>query len=273
MIKNKKIFASALVAGILWCGMPSCDIVNASPQDYGRQEDSTVNRPTPDKKKGDTIDIGSNSPFKQITDNTGTISKEKMDSISSELDAIYKELPQEFGEYKMYTFLYNSKSKKPADVLGELVATNQLSGLAKPIIFVFNTETKSFIFGMDERIASYTPCDFYLSLANKTLASKEKATAEDIEEFLVRSNSMFVLNRKKEMPKAEIPVADSKFIKVIDFSNQASSDSKSNENKDEDEGKQKDVKVDDSWKTFLASILFAFAAIVAVFYRKKKAKK
>lgn len=211
--------------------------------------------------------------FKLVNDSTGLITDEDVANITKELNAIQEHSPKAFEQgLQLYTFIYDSQSKRVEEAAQEVANKNTLDVSTAPLIFVYNKADNRFHFVVDSRVAKYVSANYISSLASQLFANG--MTAQKLTEYLVRVDSNIAMAIENELDNiSERPVnvnAQKKYVTVKDFA--AKDDMVGKKAKKDKADKQPEAVKEDNSDMYTGAIAFvlALASIGIVLYRRKK---
>lgn len=271
---KKKIFWIAGLSVILSGAIPS---INADsvlmPTLHAAERQMEERKDT--QKMGDLDVRLPSSEYKVINDATKSISEDEVKNISSELNQIFSQTTLSDGKvFRMYTFIYDSANKGLDEATAEVMAGSDISPLTRPVIFIYNKNTKEYKYIVDKTIASYVSPSFLKTLTEKNLVQQD-LNAKTLEETILRgtsSISMSIMTNAKIKDEAW----DKKHFDVREINAKdgsiSSSDSAGNSALSDNAKPQEKKKEEDNTSLFagIGALLLALGSIFVIFYRRKK---
>lgn len=271
---KKKIFWIAGLSVILSGAIPSINADSVlTPTIHAAERQMEERRDT--QKMGDLDVRLPSSEYKVINDATKSIPEDEVKNISSELNQIFSQTTLSDGKvFRMYTFIYDSANKGLDEATAEVMAGSDISPLTRPVIFIYNKNTKEYKYIVDKTIASYVSPSFLKTLTEKNLVQQD-LNAKTLEETILRgtsSISMSIMTNAKIKDEAW----DKKHFDVREINAKdgsiSSSDSAGNSALSDNAKPQEKKKEEDNTSLFaeIGALLLALGSIFVIFYRRKK---
>ncbi len=277
---NKKVIALSLALSLgtsIGIGQYYASQVAYAQEVQASQVDKTQDGVSGKVRNDKTIDAVNNASFRVINDSTGTISDESISSITQELNNIHEHAPKTFERgLQMYTFIYDSPSKKVQAAANEIVEKNSLDSSIAPLIFVYNKSDKTYHFIADTRIVKYVASNYVTNLADKLF--ENGINDKNLKEYMIRVESSVSMAIEDDIDNiSSRPINAEANKKHFTVKNFGYKDNLVNNNKKNHIDEQKETETTKQDNTFqyggILAFVLALASVGIVFYRRKVAKK
>ena len=204
-----------------------------------------------------------------VTDVSGALSAAKLESISTELESLHREVSLPV-DYRLYTVISDSKDGARASAK-EFLTKNPSDG--KPAILIaYSKADRSVYIIEDQKLAPYAATGYMISLAKEIFA--DGVTAEKLEEFAVRTDSTLIMSVEGDFAfTGKMPVNKEvrDMVDVRDFSKLPKS--KAVNEKGKEEQSQTGTGQEGTMTGILAFALALASVAFVVIRRKKKLSK